>query len=269
MKKIAVIAIFLGDYFLLWDEYYHSAIDNLFPSDSKSFFVFTDSNYIKTFQSDKINVFMVDNKGWPFHSTMRYDYILSISNELIDYDYAIFYQGNAFFECQISSSVVFDDEHVSVFIHPTMNELHKIKRTYERRRKSTAFTPYNKEPDFYYQAVAFGAKSDIFIKLSEYVNLIMKIDARNSVMAVWYDETYLNKILEYFALKILPSIYIFPESLVKDHNKLPLVIMREKSRYFDVEKTKYGHIGLMNGLINIVSIRIRQFISLIVSLYIK
>jgi hypothetical protein len=241
MKKIAVVSIFIGDYDLLWKEFIESALVNFLPDSNKDFFIFTDSEDIINYKNSMIHPIKVSNEGWVLNTTRRFDFILSISDVLKIYDFCFFYQSNSLFLSKIFVEEILQDNLITVFKHPILNAMHPYSRTYERRKFSSAYVKYGDEPDFYYQACAFGGPSELFINLSYLSNILLIQDRTKSIMATWHDESYFNKVLiEYkINIKISSSKYIYPENLVpiKDIK----VLMRDKNKYFISTRDKYKY----------------------------
>jgi hypothetical protein len=236
--KIAIVSIFIGNYSVFWEDYFFSAMQNLLPNESKEFFVFTDSKRILKSTNSQIHAIEVQNQGWPSNSTRRFEFILSISNQIKEFDYTLFYQSNSLFITPLLFKEILFKNKLTVIKHPVSNEQHKIHRPYERRKKSSAYVRYGDEGDFYYAAGAFGGCTTYVLELSRFVLNLIIDDSNKSVMAKWFDESYYNKALLSFEhrLRILSFQYIFPENL--ESASKPIVLMRNKDKYFDSENAK-------------------------------
>ncbi|XP_077089806.1 histo-blood group ABO system transferase 2-like isoform X3 [Siphateles boraxobius] len=98
-------------------------------------------------------------------------------------------------------------------IHPWFFDYPRNKFQYERRPESQAFIPAG-EGDYYYTAAAFGGSLADVHHLTKTCWEKLKIDAANSIEAIWHEESHLNK---YF-LYNKPSKLLSPEYLWRDIN---------------------------------------------------
>uniref|UniRef100_A0A8C1UD19 Globoside alpha-1,3-N-acetylgalactosaminyltransferase 1-like n=1 Tax=Cyprinus carpio TaxID=7962 RepID=A0A8C1UD19_CYPCA len=98
-------------------------------------------------------------------------------------------------------------------IHPWFFDAPRSQFTYERRPESKAYIPVE-EGDYYYAGAAFGGSLEDVHHLTKTCREQLKIDAANSIEAVWQEESHLNK---YFLLNT-PSILPSPEYMWRDVN---------------------------------------------------
>ncbi|KTG37294.1 hypothetical protein cypCar_00033271 [Cyprinus carpio] len=99
-------------------------------------------------------------------------------------------------------------------IHPWLFNVPRNQFTYERRPESKAYIPAE-EGDYYYAGAAFGGSLEDVHHLTKTCREQLKIDAANSIEAVWQEESHLNK---YFLLN-KPSKLLSPEYMWRDVNK--------------------------------------------------
>ncbi len=96
----------------------------------------------------------------------------------------------------------------------------KCTYPYEDNKKSLAYVD-TLDPNFdpkYCQACFFGAKTDVFIKLSDDLKNNINIDLKNNIIAKWYDESHFNKYILNKSKKILNNSYNHPSSIPLDQN---------------------------------------------------
>ena len=90
--KVAILYIGTGRYTIFWDEFFKSCEKNFLRNCEKHYFFFTDSKEFKS--NDKITIIEQDNLGWPLITALRYKILNKAKEQLKDYDYAFFFNGN-------------------------------------------------------------------------------------------------------------------------------------------------------------------------------
>uniref|UniRef100_A0A4W5P4K1 Globoside alpha-1,3-N-acetylgalactosaminyltransferase 1, like 4 n=1 Tax=Hucho hucho TaxID=62062 RepID=A0A4W5P4K1_9TELE len=91
-------------------------------------------------------------------------------------------------------------------IHPGFYRKTRNHFTYERRPASTAYIPMD-TGDYYYAGAAFGGFVEDVYTLTKVCRNQLEEDARNSIEAVWQEESHLNRYL----LSNKPSKLLSPE----------------------------------------------------------
>ncbi|XP_026126206.1 globoside alpha-1,3-N-acetylgalactosaminyltransferase 1-like [Carassius auratus] len=114
-------------------------------------------------------------------------------------------------------------------LHPWLFNVPRNQFTYERRPESKAYIPVE-EGDYYYAGAAFGGFLEDVHLLTKTCREHLKIDAANSIEAVWQEESHLNK---YFLLN-KPSKLLSPEYMWRDVNEKSALI--KIVRYTNVPK---------------------------------
>lgn len=235
-----MFSIFIGDYVIFWDKYYESFVKNFYPEFTRNLVVFTDSEKLLSSRYDYVDFVKVENEGWPNNSMNRFYFFNTVIDKYKNYDFIFFFQSNAIFLKKLDIAINDDFEKGVIFRHPLANQLPACKRPYDRNKKSSAYIAHSQEPDYYYQAAAFGAPKLIFRKLINTIIGYQKINEKNNIVPIWHDESYLNKYIFNFQSEFLSYdySYIYPEGLSLE--KTPVVLLRDKSRFFNVQKLKKG-----------------------------
>lgn len=239
MKSIAILYIALGKYDIFWPEFYESCEKHFCMGVNKHYFVFTDSDQIKT--NKNITAIFQDDLGWPFSTLYRYKMFDRIKQTLGKFDYIVYLNGN----CQFVSAVTLDEffgtypESLVACIHPGYHDANPSAFTTERRFISSA---YIKNPKKYYAGGINGGSSAVFLQALPSLNQLIESDLQRGVLAVWHDESYWNAFLNNYQeivgnyLHELDPGYLFP-----DQWSLPFsmkIKLRNKSDYFDVDGVK-------------------------------
>ncbi|XP_077342204.1 histo-blood group ABO system transferase-like [Lithobates pipiens] len=132
-----------------------------------------------------------------------------------DYAYQRFYKEVDYLVC-VDVDMRFNDfvgveilSDVFGTIHPGFHNAQREIFTYERRQQSTAYIPTD-EGDFYYAGGFFGGTVEKVYKLTNFCHNAMMTDKKNSIEAIWHDESYLNKYFLYHKpTKILSPEYLW------------------------------------------------------------
>lgn len=242
-KNVAVLYIMTNRYTIFWEDFYKSAEKNFLPKHKKHYFVFTDDENI--FLPSNATRIKAKYKDFPDVTLKRYEMFLEIENLLKQYDYVYFLNANAFFTKPINEEIFPSKKQgITTVIHPAFWYNFK-EATYERNQKSTAYVPYG-AGKYYVQGSFNGGRVEDFLNLSRECAKNIQIDEHNNIMAIWHDESHLNKyILDKNPLVLTPEYNWSrdcgnPFSLNIPQNKIKM-ILREK------ENKKYGGRQYLRG----------------------
>lgn len=168
-----------------------------------------------------------------------------IKKQLAEFDFIFFFNANAQFVADIEAREILPDlknDHglVSV-LHPGYY-LKEIKcLPYEKvQRESTAYISSKRLSlrnvgdrlslikTHYFQGCLSGGTASRYIKLIEQLRDNVQTDLNNEIIAVWHDESHLNKYLMTHRCKILSPAYAYPEGWTMPFS--PKILMRDKAR---------------------------------------
>jgi len=244
--KIAICYIVTGRYTVFWDEFYKSCLQYFITDAQKHFFVFTDSQEIKS--SENVTVVPLENPGWPLITVLRYRFINSIRSTLESYDYIFFFNANLQFVRPISATEFLPtpEEGLLAVQHPKMRKgksVDKIK-SYERNPTSQAYVPYGVGKT-YYQAAIIGGHRPAFLKLLADCEAMTNIDLANNFIPRAWDESIFNRYILDKPYKELPWLYLYPPKWRKPWwtwNSEIKIIQRNKGHH------KYGGHKWLRGV---------------------
>lgn len=244
MAKVAILYIGTGHYTIFWDEFYKSCEKNLLRNCEKHYFIFTDS---KEFVSnDKITVIPQENLGWPLITCLRYKILNKIKEELKNYDYAFFFNGNMEVIREVKEKELIPTEEEGYIVAPLHSGNKRIKSNYEfdyeRNPKSTSYIPYG-EGTYYFHAGLLGGRVKEFLEILDVCEKMMDEDLKNNIIPKFHDESVFNKYVLTRLHKILSNYYIHPthgKPFVKLNPKVK-IIQRDKSKF------KYGGHAYLRG----------------------
>ena len=247
-RKLAILYICTGKYQIFWETFYSSSKEFLLTKHHKHYFVFTDSNSITA--NGNITVIYKKHEGFPIDSLLRFRMFNSISDRLKDYDYVFFFNSNLNFVAPVNEEI-FPDDYISGLtgvLHPGYFNKNYFWFPYERNPASKAMIAHKYSRYRYYMGIFFGGRTEAFNELSEKCDGWIRDDLKQGIIAVYHDESHLNR---YFIgreiLEMYPS-YGYPEGW-----KLPFtprIIILNKVIHGGPEFDKMAGISMMKKVIN-------------------
>jgi hypothetical protein len=238
-NKIAILYICTGKYKVFWKDFYMSSEKHFFNNDQKHYFVFTDATDL-IFDS---NVTIINKKceGFPHDSLFRFDMFLEIEKFILEYDYVFFFNANMLFLKDVNSEIFPCGNFKGLIgvIHPLGHKYKKFPSmfTYERNKKSLAYIKKENKNFKYYMGGLNGGTVFEYYEMVKECSKNIHIDYNNNIVAVFHDESHLNKYYSNAKVHSLSTSYGYPEGAVLTVE--PIVIIRNKlsfDDYFDKHK---------------------------------
>lgn len=236
--KIGIFYICTGKYSIFWNGFYTSCQRCFLPQADKQYFVFTDSNTIK--EDKNIKVYPKEAKGFPLDALFQYDMFIQAEPDTVGCDYVFFFNSNMEFKKTITPEMFLPTEEESGLLgvlHPGYYD----KKCpwflpYEKHKASTAYMRYNpKETYHYFMGGVSGGTREAYYKLSHVCSERTWQDLENNRMAIYHDESHINKYFHNKKIKILPPAFGYPEG--GNIPMEPYIIIRNKikhgGKYFD------------------------------------
>lgn len=232
MKKIGILYICTGKYSIFWKDFYDSSELFFMKDDEKHYYVFTDSNDIH--ETDRIHVYYEKPKGFPLDSLLRFDMFLSIRKDVSVCDFVFFFNSNMMFVKEVRSEDILPDgkkEKLVAVLHPGYYDKSSLQFNYERHKASTAFIPYEKNRVYhYFMGGLNGGVTEDYYRLVTVCDDYIHKDMDNKIMAIYHDESYLNKYLyDRDDVKVLSPSFGFSEDA--DYPFEPFIIIRSKIKH--------------------------------------
>ena len=229
MINIAILYVCTGKYNQFFKDFYQSSERYFMPNEAHlHYYVFTDDMSLSTAN----NVTLIEKKceGFPMDSLMRFKMFLSIKDEILKHDYVFFFNSNMLFIDYITSEVLPDEDGELVF---TLNAGYMNKTAfrypYERNKKSKAYIPFSSRYSYKYVIGGLnGGKSKDYIYFSEICHNNICEDGKNGILAIYHDESHINKFFFDNGGKLLHPKYAFPEGRKLSYS--PLIIIRDKTK---------------------------------------
>lgn len=209
---VAILYIATGRYTIFWDYFYKSAEKYLLPDCQKHYILFTDSQTLMDQQSNYPNVTFVKQEAleWPYSTLMRFKYFLNAKDIIKAYDYTFYFNANTeFLSCVTSMDLLplKNNEKLSLCLQPHMFHRNNRNYTYDRNPQSLAYVAFNKGKHYFTGALN-GGETEAYLKMCEQLNQNTEKDLQKNVVALWHDESHLNKFaIGRTDIKILPPYF--------------------------------------------------------------
>lgn len=239
--KIWILYMCSWKYEKFFDDFYESSKKFFLLNKKKQYFVFTDSE--RLFEKYKYNtdITFIEQKSlwWPIHTLFRFWMFRNIKDELLKYDFLVFFNANFVFLKEIGDNFLPDGKKKKLvaWLHWWFYNKPSFLNPYDRNSKSTAYIPYWKKWK-YYQWSLNGWYTENYLKLIETCFKNINIDLNKNVIAKWYDESHLNKyLLGRTDVKTLDVSYNYPE-----WSNLPFepkILLQDKTKNNWIENLRY------------------------------
>lgn len=230
--NVAILNISIGKYSVFWQEFYQTFEKFFLPNSEKHYYVFTDSIDIEKNTNSSVSVIKQDNLGWPYNTLLRFQMFLKIKTELQKYDYIFFANGNAVLKQELNENFINYRKEIITIVHPGIYGTPKSKLPLERNTKSGAYVKYGEE-GMYVQGAFIGGKAQSFLSMAEKLNCLILEDIRKGIIAIWHDESFLNKyIINRKDVQIMGRQYLYYEEYVFPWQ--PVIMLRNKRAYGDI-----------------------------------
>lgn len=235
--KIAILYIATNRYTVFWNDFYTSMEKNFVPGSLKHYFIFTDDTTLKFPQN--VTKIQISSMKFPEVSLMRWSFFKSIENQLSNYDYIYFLNANA----QVIQPVyeeIFPTKKQGIMVswHPGyFYEKDSFAFPYDRNPNSTAYIMMG-EGTYYVQGGFNGGRTKDFLKMVDVILKRTQIDQENGQMAVWHDESHLNRYILDKKPLVMDPRYIWTPfdhryfDSIKDDIK---IMIRDKDQFGGVE----------------------------------
>lgn len=228
--RIAILYICTGKYSVFFDVFYKTSEKYFLSGVEKTYFVFSDNQELAMY--DKVSFHFKECEGFPKDSLFRFRTFLTVEQELQNYDYVFFFNSNMKFVEEVDAEILpteqdgwlccLDAEYEKYYPHPCFFP-------YERNKKSLAYVPRGLSKYRYYHAGVNGGRVKEYMEFSRTLMKNIEDDYNRGIVAVYHDESHVNKFFSEHSCKSLYSEYGAAEgtSLEKDAK----LIITDKTKY--------------------------------------
>jgi len=214
--KVAICFIGTGKYLNFLPKYYENIEKYFLLNSKKTFLVFTDGEMNDV--PDNVIHYYQEHLEWPYITLKRFEFILRAKDEIKKNDWFVFIDADALVVSTISEDQFFDKQKLYFGVHHPCHFLkmpphEKFPGALETNPKSKAFVENNNDFSVYFQGCLWGGKVPKVLEMLEELNEMVTIDINNNIIAVWHDESHLNKFFidNKKNVNILGSEYAYPE----------------------------------------------------------
>ena len=228
--KVCILTIATNKYIQFVERLLDNIEENFLNGNDIQCLLFTDHE-VET--SDNVTVSQIDHEPWPMPTLKRYNYFIKEKEFISQFDYCFYFDVDMGLVDKVGDEVLSD---LVATMHPYQTFYPKEQRSYDRNSKSLAYVSLGEEGDNYYAGGFNGGTTKRFLEMSEVLSERVSKDLENGVVALWHDESHMNRYLinNPPTLSLTPS-YCFAEeqmgnldypyepkiiALKKNHNEL-------------------------------------------------
>ena len=236
--KVAICFIGTGKYLNFLPNYYENVEKYFLPESEKTFLVFTDGE-LNDPPSNVIS-YTQEHLEWPYITLTRFGIIKKASDVIKDYDWFVFLDADALVVDTILEKDFFDDSKSFFGVHHPCHYLkmpphNKFPGAFEINPLSNACVKEDEDVSVYYHGCVWGGKVPDVLELIEELDRRVSEDLENNVIAVWHDESHLNKFFIENKSKVhtLSPEFAYPEVFGSYCNFDPKIVhlAKDNSKY--------------------------------------
>ncbi|MDX8430979.1 MAG: hypothetical protein SNF33_04150 [Candidatus Algichlamydia australiensis] len=200
--NIGLCMMATGRYDVFAKEFIASCRKHFFKGHNVTYFVFSDTNL--EFEDDVV-VVPQERLGWPHDTLKRFHTYLKHKELFANLDYIFASDADMLFVADVG------EEMLGARIGTQHPGFVNKRGSYETSPKSTAYVKKS-EGKFYFAGGYYGGTRSEFIKLLETTVKKVDRDLKRGVIAVWHDESHLNRyFIDHPPTRILSPSYCMPE----------------------------------------------------------
>ncbi len=212
--KIGFALFCTGKYRMFLDGYIKTCEEKFLKNSHKKYFIFTDEEVVLDEGID-YQWIPLQKMGWPYDTLRRYAMINKHKEVFNDMDYLLSTNVNMIFNEEVTEEELLpteQDNWMASVHHPNWFDKEDATQfPYERNPISTAYVA-PEESGRYLQACFIVGRREEFLKMSQYVEEQSELDiANHNFIAIYWDESYINKYWLSNPPRILSPSYAYPE----------------------------------------------------------
>lgn len=201
--NIGLLIVATGKYIEFVAPLIQSAEKHFCRNHKVTYFIFTDGDAPKS-----ENVVTINQKrlGWPYDTMMRFAMYADAKERIQCMDYVFACDADMLFVDTVGDEILGDRVGT---LHPGFVG---SKGTYETRNASTAYIP-NNQGKYYFAGGFNGGKTEEFVHMAHTMTQNIKRDLENGIVAVWHDESHLNR----YYVNNEPTVILSPSYCMPDY----------------------------------------------------
>lgn len=223
--KICILTIATNKYIQFVERLYDNIEDNFLNGHDIECLLFTDHDIEES--SDNVRISQIDHEPWPMPTLKRYNYFVKEKDFISKFDYCFYFDVDMAVINKVGDEVLSD---LVATNHPYKIYEKPDQYSYERRPESLAYVPLG-EGTNYYAGGFNGGSTKEFLKMSEVIADRVNKDLENGIVAVWHDESHMNRYLidNPPTLSLTPSYCFAEEFLGSNYPYEPKIIALKKN----------------------------------------
>jgi histo-blood group ABO system transferase len=193
--KIGLSIMATGKYDAYAERLIESARTYFLKNHEVTYFVFTDGSMKES--PDVVQIYQ-QRLGWPHDTLMRFAVYAKHEQLLAQMDYIFASDADMLFVAPVG------DEILGTLVGTRYADFGQ-RGPYESNKKSVAYVAPD-EGEHYFAGGFYGAQRDVFFAMVNYLSAQVMIDLEKNYIAVWHDESHLNR----FFIDYKPTIALSP-----------------------------------------------------------
>lgn len=194
--KVAICFIGTGKYLNFLPSYYENVEKYFLPESEKTFLVFTDGELNDP--PSNVIPYVQKHMEWPYITLTRFNIIKRAKDIIKDYDWFVFLDADALVVDTVLEKDFFDESKSFFGVHHPCHYLempphNKFPGAFETNPLSNARVKEDDDTSVYYQGCIWGGKVPDVFELIEELDRRVSDDLEKSVIAIWHDESHINK----------------------------------------------------------------------------
>ena len=218
--KVAITFIGTNRYLDFLPKYYEHIEKYFLPNTEKVFLIFTDGELNEL--PNNIKVYHQEHLEWPYITLKRFEILNKAREEIEHCDWLVFLDADTRVVDTVTEEEFFSDKPYFGVHHPChalkMQPHTEYPGAFETNTNSRAGVTEEDDTSMYYQGCLWGGRVPEVMDMIEELDSRVEEDLSNDVIAVWHDESQLNKF--YSEVKedvhLLGPEYAYPE-VFKDY----------------------------------------------------
>ena len=226
--KVAITFIGTNKYLNFLPKYYENIEKYFLPNSEKTIFAFTDGELDDV--PDNIKVYQQEHLDWPYITLKRFEIINKARTDLDNMDWLVFLDADTRVVDTVTEEEFFSDKPYFGVHHPChalkMQPHTEYPGAFETNTDSRAGVTEEDDTSMYYQGCLWGGRVPEVLDMIEELDGRVEEDLSNDVIALWHDESQLNKF--YSEVKedvhLLGPEYAYPEVFQQYCNFEPKIV---------------------------------------------
>lgn len=250
-----------GDYFRFFRPFIESVRRYFFPGHTVRVLLFTDRDAAGEEHGDfSLRVTAIEDEPWPYVTLKRFEYIDAHKHLFDGLDYLFYCDVDARMVAPVADEILPDGarHQLSAVDHPSFAcsgkpglfykalrgtsltcrfGYRRIRGTFETDKKSTACVG-DDEGDVYYTGAFWGGAAPAVLEMARQLRRNIEDDLSRGHIALWHDESHLNRYLIDHPPRVLPPAYCRPEQIFRLPFKAKIVKVYKEEMPEFCQKTK-------------------------------